>query len=98
MQKATPGLKNLDPDGFIRQGRVLGGESKTIPDGGYAKLTLRVFKAKGMPMLLGDRFSAGKIIAFDLIPDAGARYAQTPGRLGLVAAGCLQCLYQARLL
>ena len=33
------GAKRHGPDGFIRQGRLLGGESKTIPDGGYAKLT-----------------------------------------------------------
>jgi hypothetical protein len=89
------GLKSNGPDGFIRQGRVLGGKSKTIPDGGYAKLTRRFYKANGMPILPGRCFSVGKIIAFDLIPDAGARYAQTPGCFGLVAAACFQRLYQA---
>lgn len=33
-------LKSFGPSGFLRQGRVLGGKSKTLPDGGYAKLTL----------------------------------------------------------
>jgi hypothetical protein len=50
------GLKNLDPDRVIRQGRVLGGESKTIPDGGYAKLTLMFFKANGVPILRRKKF------------------------------------------
>lgn len=53
--KTMHGLKNLDPDRLIRQGRVFGGASKTIPDGGYAKLTLTCISANGMPDLPADR-------------------------------------------
>jgi hypothetical protein len=56
------GLKSNGPDGFIRQGRVLGGKSKTIPDGGYAKLTRRFYKANGVPILPGTCFSVGKML------------------------------------
>jgi len=63
------------PGGFIRRGRVLGGESKTIADGGVAKLTLAIIQANGMPPLTCLRFRRLNLIAFHLIPNAGAGYA-----------------------
>jgi hypothetical protein len=93
-------LKMCGPGGFLRQGRVLGGESKTIADGGVAKLTLEIFTAKNMPLLICLGFVLERLnaVALHLVPDAGAGYAQLPSRLGLVAAAGLQGSHQAHAL
>ena len=90
-------LKMCGPGGFLRQGRVLGGESKTIADGGVAKLTLEIFTAKNMPLLicLGFVLERRNAVTLHLVPDTGSGYAQPAGRFGLIAAAGRQGPYQA---
>jgi len=60
---ALRSVKNNGPGEVFRQGRVLGGESKTIADGGDAKFTLLNLTANGMLLMLFDFFSSKNRIA-----------------------------------